>query len=253
MTSTGTIAEIWRYPVKSMLGERLDAAEVGELGLAGDRAYGVLDVERGTVLSAKREPGLFRCAARYDGGRPVIELPDGTTVADPAEASESLTELIGRRVRLVSAEELPAARLQGEIEPPEGEPSEWDAPPGTFFDASALHLVTIATLRRFRELYPAGDFDPRRFRANFVLDTGEPAGFVEQAWIGESVRIGEIEATVTRPCSRCVMTSHAQSDLARDPGILRTIARENDNNLGVRASVVRGGRVRAGDAVGPAE
>ena len=247
--SWGVVAEIWRYPVKSMLGERLDGVEVGELGLAGDRAFGVLDVARGAVLSAKREPGLFACSARYENGGVAIRLPDASEVAPGDAADAALTELIGRPARLVAAVDMPRARLVGEIDPAEDEPSEWDAPPGTFFDASPLHLLTTATLREYRSLYPEGDFDPRRFRSNFVIDTPDANGFAEEDLIGKSIHIGAVEVRITKPCSRCVMTSHAQGELPRDPGILRTIARQNDNNLGVRAVVVRGGRVQTGDAV----
>lgn len=249
MSFDGTVAEIWRYPVKSMLGERLNAADVGKRGVAGDRAYGVLDVGRGTVLSAKREPALFTCSARYANGSVVIGLPDGTTTEPGDDADAALTELVGRPVRLVAARDVPAARLQGEIDESDGEPSEWDAPPTTFFDASALHLLTTATLRRYRELYADGDFDRRRFRANFVIELGDTTGFVEEELIGEIVHIGEVAARITKPCSRCVMTTHPQGDLQRDPGILRTIARTNGNNLGVRAEVTRGGTVRTGDEV----
>ena len=249
MAFSGTLAEIWRYPVKSMLGERLNEAEVGHLGLAGDRAYGVLDVRHGTVLSAKREPRLFTCAARYDDGELVIRLPDGTTVTKGSSADERLTDLLGRPARLVAADDVPRARLEGEIDEDTGDASVWSAPAGTFFDASPLHLLTTSTLHGFRELYPEGDFDRRRFRANFVIDNGTSDGFVEETLIGGVVRVGAIVTKLTKPCSRCVMTSHAQADLSRDPGILRTIARANDNNLGVRAVVEQGGRVRTGDAV----
>jgi uncharacterized protein YcbX len=248
MAFRGTVAEIWRYPVKSMLGERLNEADVGTKGLDGDRAFGVLDVGRGTVLSAKRERALFTCAARYEGGDLAIRLPDDTTVEPGPALDSALTTLIGRPVKLVAAKAMPAARLQGEIDEPGGEPDEWDAPPGTFFDASPLHFVTTSTLRHFRALYPEGDFDPRRFRANFVIDAaGE--GLVEEALIGHALRIGEVGVTVTKSCSRCVMTTHAQGELNRDRGILRTIVRQSSNNLGVRATVSQGGRVHIGDVV----
>lgn len=247
MRLTGTVADIRRYPVKSMLGERLAQADVGERGLPADRAFGVLDVGRGSVLSAKREPLLFTCRARFIEGRPVVELPDGTETEPGERADELLSALIGRPARLVEASAFPEAILQGEIE--DGEPSEWSAPPRTFFDKSPLHFVTTASLGRASELYPEGGFDARRFRPNFVVDTGDATGFVEESLVGEHVRIGEVVARVTEPCSRCVMTTHAQGDLARDPGILRTVARRNDNHLGVRAIVVAGGRVRLGDVV----
>jgi uncharacterized protein YcbX len=252
MQRMGRVAEIWRYPVKSMRGERLEGAEVGPLGVDGDRRFGVLDLDRGSILSAKRAPGLFGCAACYGpAGDLRVELPDGTTRGRGPELDAALTALLRRRVAVVSAKDHPAARIQmaQADTTTEGESRELPAPPGTFFDASPIHFLTTSTLARYRALYPDGDFDPRRFRANFVVDTGGAGGFVEDEWIGRDVRIGEIELRVTKGCSRCVMTTLEQSDLARDRGILRTIARENDNSLGVRAFVSGPGAVTVGDDV----
>lgn len=249
----GRVAEIWRYPVKSMRGELLERAEVGGLGVEGDRRFGVLDVEGGSILSAKRAPGLFGCAARYgDDGDLRVELPDGTFLGPGADLDAALGRLLERRVAVVAAMDHPAARIQmAESDTTtEGESREWAAPPGTFFDASPIHFLTTATLRRYRALYPEGDFDPRRFRANFVIETGDGDGFLEEEWIGHDVRIGEVDLRVTKGCSRCVMTTLEQPGIARDRGILRTIARANDNNLGVRALVTGGGHVRKGDPFG---
>ena len=251
MRQLGTVAEIWRYPVKSMLGERLDAIEVGELGLDGDRRFGVRDLERGSILSAKRAPQLFLCRARCADASISVELPNGDVDGPGGRLDAALSELLGRRVALVSTADDPEARMQmAEADTTtEGDSTEWAAPPGTFFDASPIHFLTTSTLARYRELYPEGDFDPRRFRANFVIDTGAVDGFVEEELIGNDVTIGEVGMRVTKSCSRCVMTTLEQPDLPRDRGILKTIARQNDNNLGVRAFVSAGGRVRLGDSL----
>ena len=248
----GRIVEIRRYPVKSMLGERLESALVGEHGVEGDRRYGVKDLGRDTILSAKREPALFGCSARYDAaGAVTVTLPDGEAMTPGPRLDAALTELIERPVALVAAADHPRARLQGEIDlETGGDPSEWDAPPETFFDASALHFLTTSSLAAARALHPGGDFDPRRFRPNFVVDVAGAEGFVEEGLIGHEVSIGAVTVRVTKPCSRCVMTTHEQAGLSRDPAILRTVARGNANNLGVRAEVVRGGRVEVGDPVG---
>jgi uncharacterized protein YcbX len=251
MIETGRLAEIWRYPVKSMRGEPLAAARVEERGVEGDRRFGILDLERGSILSAKRAPALFLCAARYDGGELSIELPGGEVLGPGDALDGALSDLVGRDVRLARAEDHPGARIQmAEADTTtEGESHEWAAPPGTFFDASPIHFLTTSTLRRYRGLYPDGDFDPRRFRANFVVDTGALDGFVEEGWIGSEVRLGGVGLHVTKTCSRCVMTTLEQPGLARDRGILQTIARQNSNNLGVRAVVTAAGRVRVGDAL----
>jgi uncharacterized protein YcbX len=252
MSELGRVAAIWRYPVKSMRGERLEGAEIGPLGVDGDRAFGVLDKERGSVLSAKRAPALFHCASSYaENGAVVVELPGGSTFGLGHDLDAALGELLNRPVTVVAAKDHPAARIQmaAADTTTEGESTEWPAPPGTFFDASPIHFLTTATLRRYRELYPAGDFDPRRFRANFVVDTGDDAAFLEDELIGSDVRVGEVGLHVTKGCSRCVMTTLEQPELSHDRGILRTIARENGNNLGVRAVVTAGGRVTLGDTL----
>jgi uncharacterized protein YcbX len=252
MGEIGRISEIWRYPVKSMGGQRLEGTEVGPLGVEGDRRFGVLDRERGSILSAKRAPSLFLCAGRYDeAGEASVELPGGDVLGLGRDLDAALSELLERDVAVVSAEDHPAARLQmaSADTTTEGESNEWPAPPGTFFDASPIHFLTTATLRRYRELYSDGDFDPRRFRANFVVDTGERDGFVEEGLIGADLRAGNVVLRVTKACSRCVMTTLEQPGLPRDRGILKTIARQNANNLGVRAIVAAPGRVRTGDAL----
>jgi hypothetical protein len=114
-----------------------------------------------------------------------------------------------------------------------------------------IHLLTTATLDRLRELYPQGRFEVRRFRPNIVvqLASGEK-GFAENAWIGHTLAIGTaVRLNITGPCGRCVMTTLAQGDLSRDPGILRTAAQHNQVNVGVYATVVRGGTIRRGDPV----
>jgi uncharacterized protein len=248
MEPLGQVAEIWRYPVKSMRGERLDAGDVGELGLRGDRRFGVRDVHRGSILSAKRAPVLFSCAARYERDDVMIELPHGEVLGPGALLDAALSELIGRPVELARAGEIADARLQmaATATTTEGESSEWSAPPGTFFDASPIHFLTTSTLRTYRRMYPDGDFDPRRFRANFVIET-KAEGFVEESLIGGRVQIGDAELHVTKACSRCVMTTLEQPSLPHDRGILQTIARQNANNLGVRATVAVAGRVAIGD------
>ena len=124
-------------------------------------------------------------------------------------------------------------------------------PEGTFFDAATIHLLTTATLDRLRDLYPRGRFEARRFRPNIVVEAapGEK-GFVENAWLGHTVCIGnQVRLKVSGPCPRCVMTTLAQGDLPDDPAILRTAAQHNKANVGVYAAVVQGGLVRRGDAV----
>ena len=265
----GSVASVWRYPVKSMLGEEVTAADVNARGLSGDRAYALVDGSDGKVASAKNPrkwPQLFRFRAALmdlpqSGSRrpPVrITMPDGRVMmSDEPELPETLSDLLGRTVTVQSSTGFPRTARAEEYWPDvEGldlrdTVTDFELPEGTFFDAAVLHLLTTATLDRLGALYPEGRFDSRRFRPNVVVATSEHVrGFAENAWTGRVVHIGaDIRLRVTGPCGRCVMTTLAQGDLPKDSGILRTAARHNELHVGVYAAVLRGGRIRRGDAV----
>src|SRR5260370_5065599 len=119
---------------------------------------------------------------------------------------------------------------------------------GTFFAGAAVLVLTTATLDRLRELHPQGRFEVRRFRPNIVVEIANGAkDFVENAWIGHTLAVGdEVRLSITGPCPRCVMTTLAQGDLPKDPGILRTAAPYNHVNVRVYAATVQGGTVRRG-------
>ncbi len=257
----GRLVAVWRYPVKSMLGEQLEAAEVTPRGIVGDRAFALVDEETGKVASAKnprRWPDLFRFrSASRDlasgSASAEITLPDGSVVStDAAEAEDLLSAALGRRVRLSSAA-VEGASAEGYWPDHEwlSEPDttfEFSLPPGTFFDLATVHLLTTSTLARLSELHPQSVFDVRRFRPNLVIEPSvDSDGFVENGWIGRTLVLGEVELRVEGPCPRCVMTTLAQGDLPKDPGVLRTAVQENSGNVGVYASVLRGGRVNLGD------
>jgi uncharacterized protein len=266
----GRVVSLWRYPVKSMMGEELNAAEVSERGLLGDRAYALVDALDGKVASAKNPrkwPQMFEYRASFvDPPRrgaempPVrVTLPDGTVVTSlQADLPAFLSKVLGREVTLEAAESGQRAARQAEEYWPDMEGlderntvTDFDLPEGTFFDCAVLHVLTTATIDRLRELYPQGRFEVRRLRPNVVVETSNPVkDFVEDAWIGRTVHIGdEVQLAITGPCPRCVMTTLAQGDLPKDSGILRTAARHNQVNVGVYASVLRGGHVRRGDAI----
>ena len=129
--------------------------------------------------------------------------------------------------------------------------TDFPLPEGTFFDCATVHLLTTATLDRLQELYPQGRFEVRRFRPNIVVQLASGGkGVVDNAWVGHTLAIGnEVSLSITGPCARCVMTTLAQGDLSRDPGILRTAAQYNQVNVAVYAAVVRGGAIRRGEPV----
>jgi MOSC domain-containing protein YiiM len=198
-----------------------------------------------------------------------IILPDGVIVnSEQPNLHRTLSKVLKREVTLDATMYVP--RETGESASPNLRAStaeeywadieglehrdaviDFGLPDGTFFDCAVVHLLITATLDRLRELYPAGRFEVRRFRPNIVVETANgEKNFVENAWIGQILAIGDsVRLSITVPCGRCVMTTLSQGDLPRDIGILRTAAQHNRANVGVYASVLQGGKVRRGDSV----
>jgi uncharacterized protein YcbX len=232
---------LWRYPVKSFLGERLEEAPFGPAGVEGDRGLALRDATSGNVLSAKKFSMLLTASARRDDGDVIIAVPGAgeLSVADP-DAPSKLSEWLGRPIEIVRA---PGGDRRPAIE---GDQGIFHGRPGGFFDSASVHIVTTSTLAAFGEWHPDGLFDPRRFRPNVVLDTAEP-GFVEETWLGDTLRLGDVAIEITKPCSRCVMTTHAQQDLPVDRDILRTVNARNDEHVGVYGIVRVEGVARVGD------
>ncbi len=261
-----SVASLWRYPVKSMQGEELNATQVTTAGLLGDRQFAVVDPATGKVAGAKNPrkwPGFFQFRASYvfppvPGTElpPVrVTLPDGRSVtSEAAELPALLSAALGRDVVFSGTTALPGdvpSASAEELVTEDDEVTDFDLPAGTFFDCAPVHLVTTATLDRLRELYPAGRFEPRRFRPNIIVATGPAvAGFAENDWVGREVAIGDsVRLRVFMATGRCVMTTLPQADLPKDSGILRTAALHNNAAVGVYADVVTGGTVRRGDRV----
>ena len=275
--TTGRVTTLWRYPVKSMLGEQLEGAEIGEHGVTGDRSFALIDVETGKVVSAKRHDlwgGLFSFRASLD--RPGVAsntFPDGTTRStEDADISDALSAVLGRPVRLSMTappdakieeiwDESKGPRMYGpRVGTHDGDPvidvMASFAAPGDFFDFSAIHLLTTNTLTELERLEPDSRFDVRRFRPNIVVEVDEEAGFVENDWT--VVRIGDLELTTLMRVPRCVMTTLPQGDLPKDPNVLRSAARHNMVEAGplgempcagLYLAVTSSGTVRVGDAV----
>lgn len=284
MTVVGRVAEIRRYPVKSMLGESIARADVSERGLAGDRGYALVDAETGKIVSAKRPRlwgKMFELHAGYRSEPADTTLPaviikgSGASIAsDDPNADEALSDILGRKVRLITT--LPDVGMLEEVwideknadpyGPVIGEegsdrlieiPASLGAPHGTFFDYASIHLVTTATLGALSAAYPDGRFDARRFRPNLVVEVAGK-GFVENDWLGHTLRIGDVEIQANVPTPRCVMTTLPQEDLPKDTGILRAAAQANPLDfgpfvkqpcVGLYADVAAGGVVGIGDTV----
>ncbi len=249
--ATWRVGALWRYPVKSLQGLAEDELTLTARGVVGDRAFGVLDVARATVLSAKRVGRLLEGRVRQDPeGALVIELPAGR-FSPGAELDDALSSWLDFPARLVAAVEDGAARYESPVDPEdEGSALEqWEGPEGSFVDSSPLHLLTTASLRAAARAQPAGDWSVRRFRPNVLIEAdGEE--FLDGRLVGRRLRIGETVLAVTKECTRCVMTTRPQPDgLRAEREILGYLARARAGALGVRAGVVVPGRVRVGDAV----
>ena len=232
------VTELWRFPVKSLQGERLDAVDVTEAGLAGDRAWALRDEATSLFLTARREPQLLFGSARLgDDGRAVVTLPDGTVAVDDA----ALSAWLGRPVQLVPA----AAELHGTFEialsiddEEHAEWVSWDGPEGSFHDSTRAR-VSIVTEASFRS------WDRRRFRMNVVADGDDEASLV-----GTRIRVGAVEIDVQKAIDRCVMTTRPQPDgIERDLSVLKTINAELGGNLGIGGLVVSPGRIAVGDEI----
>jgi uncharacterized protein YcbX len=245
-----------------MMGEELNAADITMSGLMGDHAYAILDNSNGKVASAKNPrkwPTLFDFrAALGDLPGPVrITLPDGTVVSsEQSDVDQILSGALNHGVRLSARRDRSSASAEEYWPDMEGldhrdTVTDFGLPEGTFFDSAFAHLLTTSTLDRLRTLYPQGRFEARRFRPNFVVETGSSErDFEENGWVGHILAIGDtVRLSITGGCPRCVMTTLAQGDLPKDPGILRTAAQHNQANVGVYASVLQGGKVRRGDSV----
>jgi uncharacterized protein len=219
----GTIAELWRYPVKSLPGERLDGpVRITPRGVEADRTHAVLDPATGKVLSAKTVPALL--------------------TADPTWDDARLSDHVGRPVRLVTPTEGERARFDMDLDAadPDAGTVELLTPPGVFYDSrSTLHLLTTASL---------GSWDVRRFRPNLLVaaDGDHP----EDAWVGGRLRLGDdVEATVRKKTGRCVLTTRAQPGIERDLEVYRSLLATRDGDLGIYLDPQTEGVVAPGDPV----
>ena len=237
------VTQLWRHPVKSFQGEQLIQAIVEGDGIRGDRAWGVRDTDTGRILTGRREPRLLLASAHLDGEELDLHLPTGDTCHGlGADTDTALSRWLGAPVVMAAAAGQPAAAAEyfADATDDTSAPIEWTMPPGRFVDALPLLVVTTASLAAGKALHPDGDWDPRRFRANVVI---------EATWCGQTVRIGDVELDARQPCVRCTMVTRPQPGLNRDLDTFRTLARHHGGTFGMWASVRAPGTIRAGDAV----
>jgi MOSC domain-containing protein len=269
MTELGAVTVLRRYPVKSMLGEDLQSAEISSSGLAGDRVAALIDVESGRIATAKHPSawrGLLKYAAYWSDGSLWIRTPEGDTIA-AEDADRTLTALLGRPVRVATARPEHAAIARPDPEDVISAGDDADVPyrlleigqgtPGTnFVDYAPVHIITSSTLEHVGA-------ESIRYRPNIVLDTPGGAPFAENDWAGSELRVGEVRLRVAIPTPRCAVPTLEHGDLPRRPQAVQALLRENRIDvpgfgslpcLGAYATVVGGGVVNVSDraAVEPA-
>ena len=266
----GRVGALWRYPVKSMLGERLERLQVDGRGVCGDRAWALWDHATARVASAKNPllwKELLGFRARFlaepqpESPSAPVAMRAATVADDPPElrsndpdVNERLSAWMGRSVSLLDRPPEGASLDQYWPDVKERQfqnvVNELVLPAGTFYDACPIHAISTATLAELRRREPSLDFAVERFRPNLLIDTGEATGFVEEAWVGGVLRLGEsLELLVEGGCPRCVVTTLPQGELPQEIGILRATARQNKVVAGIRLSVLTPGPVALGDPV----
>lgn len=280
----GEVAELWRHPVKSMRGNRVASVDVTrDVGVPGDRGWALRDEQVGEIRGAKKFTSLLQFHARYlaepraDSTPPVeITFPDGSTMtSDDERIHTTLSRTLGRQVHLWprqpaddhehyrrvagSEQELREQLGLGPADPfpdhstmPSGMSTQlasYATPPGTYFDALPLSLLTTTSLRSLAETVPESVIDSRRFRKNIIINDRGRTAFPEFDWIGRQLRVGPVVLDVVMPIPRCVMVVLPQGDLPHDRPILRSLAQQTDTNLGIYLRTVEPGHITEGDPV----
>ena len=274
--STASVATIYRYPVKSMMGETLSEADIGEAGIPGDRSWAVRDEKRGGIRGGKKIPQLMTLAAQSGTAAPLITAADGDSAS---ASSERINDWLSGKLNhpvtlwpLLPADQLDHYRrgapdtedFEQELRavfgrlPDEPLPDlagfeellEFESPPGTYFDAFPISIISQQSLNTMDQLEGESRFDVRRFRPNLLVDVpGSDHPFPEQAWVGKTLAIGSVTLKIDTTCPRCAMTTHGFDDLPQDPQIMRKLVANSEGNLGIYASVVKVGKVATGDSV----
>ncbi|MFL9871340.1 MOSC domain-containing protein [Paraburkholderia megapolitana] len=283
------VKELWRYPVKSMRGESLTTANVTKGGIAFDRGWAVRDEGARTIRGAKFLGELMQCSARYLSEQPddgysvphaIITFPNGMEInTDDERIHTQLSELVNRHVTLwplqpASNEDhyrintLETGDLTSEIRkmfaikddepldlsqfPPDlvRKLTTFVVPPGTYFDALPINVLTEASIRHLQTLVPGVQLDVRRFRPNVLIsDDADTTGLLEETWLGKSVQIGEVDLSIVMRCPRCVMVTREQFELKSEPSIMRSLVRHMGQCISVYGQIEVGGALQVGQSV----
>ena len=274
--TNASILNIYRYPVKSMMGETLSEADIGEAGIPGDRGWAVRDEKRGGIRGGKKIPQLMTLTAQSGPTAPLITAPDGDSASASTKGiNEWLSDKLNHPVTLwplLPADQLDHYRrgapdtedFEQELRavfgrlPEEPLPDlagfeellEFESPPGTYFDAFPISIMSQQSLASMNQLEGESRFDVRRFRPNLLVDipdTDHP--FPEQAWVGKTLSIGSVKLKIDMTCPRCSMTTHGFDDLPRDTEVMRKLVHHSDGNLGIYASVQTPGKISLEDHI----
>lgn len=244
------LAGVWRYPVKSLQGEPLDAAYVEGDGLFGDRRWGIRDHHTGRILTARRRPELLAASASYDGDVPLISLPDGRTARGPGgDTDRMLSDWLQSQVSLVASAASDPGRAEffADATDDTSQAIEWTMPARRYVDNAPLLVLTTSSLRAGEARHPDGVWDPRRFRPNLLIDL-EGTGWVEDEWIGRPLLVGTATLVPAEACIRCTMVTRCQPGLDDDVDVFRTLARHHGARFGVWTEVRAAGRLAVGDS-----
>lgn len=283
--SVGTVTQLWRYPVKSMAGEQLSAAEIDQNGVAGDRGWAVREIEADVTRNAREMPKLLQFASAYaespsfDQRSPAVTIttPDNVQVQSADEnRDQQLSEILGRPVMLTPlhpADDLawyarapipegvdPMQALRQLMGMQEDDPlpdfsglppdlQNFSSPPGTYFDCYPIHIMTTSSLNTLAEAGGGEDVDVRRFRPNVLIDTGDTEGLLEVDWTGKKLRLGEVVIELQTTTVRCSVPAHAQRDFGSSRAVGRALIENTKQHLGSYCNVLQGGTVNVGDDV----
>ena len=220
------IAQIWRYPVKSLAGERLESCDITVDGLKGDRRWALVDSQpnrAGKPLTIRQDERLMTYRARLANGSVEVLTPEGSTRRLDQSLVETLGELAGRPLTLRDRA-------------------------GHNFDDSPVLIVNLATVAAFG-LEAGVMVDHRRFRANLFLDSLEPGE--EIGWLGRRIKAGDVELEVVKRCERCVVITRDPDTTEASPELLRILTEQHDTFMGVYCRVIRTGIVSVGDPCAP--
>jgi|WetSurMetagenome_2_1015567.scaffolds.fasta_scaffold67768_2 uncharacterized protein len=253
ISASWRVAQLWRYPVKSLLGERLPTLQALDDGMDGDRMWGIQDLSDGRILTARREPRLLFASSRVSApsGLPVITLPDGQELSGPGPATDAILSIwLAKPVTLVSAAESDAARAEyfEDATDDTSQAIEWTMPQGRFVDAYPVLVMTTAGLRGGAAVYSNGTWDVRRFRPNILLQL-DGEGWLEDAWAGRRLNVGSAQLVPRQRCTRCTMVNRAQPGLEKDVNIYKTLHRTHQGKAGMWTQVIHPGIISEGDSV----